>query len=110
MFKGTSKRREQWRPVLDAEVARWSQKSYQQLTAELRDVQAYEVVFDSKSYQVEVQLLENTDKYIHVLVGVDDGSIPASFRPLSSSFIREKLGSNQPIANSEGGTASDEVL
>ena len=48
------------------------------------------VEFEGKKYQVEVQLLENTDKYVHVSVAVDDGSIPASFRPLSSSFIREK--------------------
>jgi hypothetical protein len=27
---------------------------------------------------------------VHVGVDVDDGSVPASFRPLSDSFIREK--------------------
>jgi hypothetical protein len=27
---------------------------------------------------------------VHVCVDVDDGSLPASFRPLSESFIREK--------------------
>jgi hypothetical protein len=35
-------------------------------------------------------MLENTDKYVHVCVDMDDGSIPASFRPLSQSFIRAK--------------------
>jgi len=83
-------RREQWRPVLDAEVKKWSSKSCADLVGALLDVQAYEVEFDGKKYQVEVQLLENTDKYVHVGVDVDDGSIPASFRPLSKSFIREK--------------------
>ena len=41
-------------------------------------------------YQVEVEILENTEKYVHVLVAVDDGSLPAGLLPLSSSFIREK--------------------
>jgi hypothetical protein len=84
------KRREQWRPVLDAEVKKWSTKSCAELVAELPDVQAYEVELEGNKYQVEIQLLENTDKYVHVSVAVDDGSIPASFRPLSSSFVREK--------------------
>lgn len=54
------------------------------------DAEAYQVDFDGKKYTVEVQLLENTDKYVHVGVDVDDGSLPVSFRPLSESFIREK--------------------
>jgi hypothetical protein len=84
------KRREQWRPVLDAEVKKWSAKSCAELLAELENVHCYQVEFESKMHQVEVQMLENTDKYLHVGVDVDDGSIPASFLPLSSSFIREK--------------------
>jgi hypothetical protein len=83
-------RREQWRPVLDTEAKKWSAKSWAELSAELSDVKAYEVELEGRKYQVEVQLLENTDEYAHVNVSVDDGSIPASFRPLSSSFIREK--------------------
>jgi len=83
-------RREQWRPVLDAEVKRWSAISPEQLIRELRDQQVYEVEFDSKTYQVEVELLENTAKYLHVMVAVDDGSVPASIHPLSYSFIRHK--------------------
>ena len=84
------KRREQWRPVLDAEIKRWSSKSCDELVTNLGEVQAYEVEFDGKKYTIEVQLLENTDKYIHVGINVDDGSLPAALRPLSSSFIRQK--------------------
>jgi hypothetical protein len=80
----------QWRPVLEIEVRKWSGKSSDELLAALLEVRAYEVEFDGKRYQVEVQLLENTDQYVHVGVDVDDGSLPASFRPLSDSFIREK--------------------
>ena len=83
-------RREEWRKVLDSEVRRWSTMSYSQLVSELHDLQAYEVEFDSKKYQVEVELLENTEKYLHVMVAVDDGSLPASIRPLIHDFIRQK--------------------
>ena len=84
------KRREEWRPVLDAEVGRWSEKSYEQILSELPEVKAYEIEFAAKQYQVEVELLENTAEYVHVLVSVDDGSLPASFFPLSHTFIRRK--------------------
>jgi hypothetical protein len=53
-------------------------------------LQAYEIEFDSKKYQVEVELLENTEQYLHVMVAVDDGSLPASIRPLTHTFIRPK--------------------
>ena len=101
MTKGSLKRREQWRPVLDAEVERWSGKSCERLTTELADVQAYEVVFNGKNYFVEVELLENTDKYLHVGLSVDDCTIPASFRPLSTSFICKKNNGEKRIANDQ---------
>jgi ribosomal protein L29 len=50
----------EWQKVLDAEVARWSEMSWEQLVTELREVRAYQVELESKRYQVEVQLLENT--------------------------------------------------
>ncbi len=56
----------------------------------LSELHEYEVEFDSKKYQVEVELLENTEKYLHVTVAVDDGTLPASIFPLTASFIREK--------------------
>ena len=83
-------RRKEWQEVLDSEVKRWSAKSCDQLVAELTDVQAYELEFESNRYQVEVELLEKTKTYLHVLVAVDDGSLPASLSPLSHSFIRQK--------------------
>ena len=84
------KRREQWRPVLDAELKRWSAKSSEQLLAELGEVKAYEIEFENKKYQVEVEILENTEKYVHVMVAVDDSTLPAAIFPLNASFIREK--------------------
>ncbi len=84
-------RREEWRKVLDAEVERWSAKRYEQLVTELRELQTYEVEFESKTYQVEVQLLENTADYLNVVVAVDDGSLPASIVPVTHNFICRKL-------------------
>ena len=92
-------RREQWRPILDAELKRWSTKSCDQLAIELTEERVYEVEFEGKNHQVEVTLLENTDKYLHVGVAVDDCSVPASLYPLSSSFIRER--STEIQANSK---------
>ena len=83
-------RREEWQPVLDAEVKRWAAMSAAQLISELSEGKAYEVEFESKNYQVEVEVLENTPEYVNVAVSVDDGSLPASIFPLSDNFIRKK--------------------
>ena len=83
-------RREEWRPVLDAEVKRWSAKTCEQLVAELADMQAYDVEFDSKQYQVEVEIWKNTAQYVNVIVSVDDGSLPDSIAPLTDSIICRK--------------------
>jgi hypothetical protein len=83
-------RRAEWRKVADAETERWSAMSCEQLIAELREVVNYEVVVDSKGYQVEVLLLENTNEYVHVFLGVDDGSLPWSISPATRGFIKRK--------------------
>ena len=83
-------KREEWRKVLDAEVKRWSAMSCSQLVSKLSDLQSYEVELDSKKYQVEVELVEDTEQYLHVMVAVDDGSLPASISPLTDSFILQK--------------------
>lgn len=79
--------REDWRRVLDAEVQSWSALSWDRIVLALRDMQVYEVPSESGTCQVEVQLVENTREYVHVLVSVDDGRLPGSMFPLSESFI-----------------------
>ena len=64
--------------------------SYDQLVSDLRDLQAYEVEFDSKTYQVEVEILEYADNYVHVMVAVDDGSLPVSISPSAHTFICQR--------------------
>ncbi len=83
-------RRDEWRKVLDAERARWSALSAAQLIEQLREGQAYEAEFESKTFQVEIELLENTDEYVYVSLAVDDGSLPWSISPASTSFICRK--------------------
>jgi hypothetical protein len=87
-------RPKEWHSVLDAEVRRWSPMPWEKLVSALRDLHTYEVEFDSKTYQVEVELLENTEKHPHVMVAVDDGRLPASLSPLTQSFVHEKLPPN----------------
>ncbi len=106
MTEGTPNRREEWRPILDAELERWKAMSYEELATELEEEQVYEVERNGKKYQVEVKLLEDTDKYLHVVVSVDDGSLPASLSPLGASFVREKS-SGTAQTNFERLTTSD---
>lgn len=61
--------------------------SCDQLISALPDVQTYEIEFESKKYQIEVELLENTDNYVHVGIAVDNGHFWRAMRPVSSSFI-----------------------
>ncbi len=84
-------RRDEWNRVLAIELERWNAKSWSRLRAELGDGNvAYEVVVDSKTYQVEVDLLEDTEAYLHVSVAVDDGTLPAAIVPSSRTFIVKK--------------------
>jgi hypothetical protein len=83
-------RRQRWQQALDTEIQRWSAMPYQELIAALPDIKVYEVERDGEKYQVEVSLLENTERYLHVAITVDDGSLPASIVPACQSFRREK--------------------
>ena len=83
-------RRQCWQQILDAEVQRLSTMPYQELIAALHDTEVYEVERDGGKYQVEVSILENTERYLQVSVSVDDGSLPASIVPASRNFTRDK--------------------
>jgi len=84
------KRSKQWSKVLDLEVQRWSAMPYEELLSTLNHLQTYEIEMASTKYQVEVEILEKTDQYLHVMVAVDDGSLPASMFPSIRSFISRK--------------------
>lgn len=85
-------RREHCRKVLDAELLRWSGRLWDQIVADLRDSRAYGAVFELKLYEVEVQILEDTDEHVHVMLSVDDGNLAGSILPLSCTFISRNRG------------------
>jgi hypothetical protein len=76
--------------ALSREVEHWSKMPCEQLVSELRDIREYQVEVGANRYQVEVQLLENTERYVHVSVAVDDFSFRRSLVPLSTSFVKQK--------------------
>lgn len=84
-------RREEWRTALQAELKRWSSMSCDEVLTELRTHDVYELVADSKQYQVEVVLLEDKPEYLHISIAIDDGSLPGSMHPESESFICRKV-------------------
>jgi len=57
---------------------------------ELQNRDIYEVVAESRHYQVEAVLLEDAPEYLHVSIAVDDGSLLGSIHPISESFICRK--------------------
>jgi len=85
-------RRQQWQEVLQAEMQRWSALTYDQLLALLRTTTAYQIERGSRTFQVEIEALENTPEYVHVAISVDDGSVPASFVPVTQSFVTTRPG------------------
>lgn len=77
--------------MLESELKKWAELSYAQIVSKLRETEeCYEVEVNSTTYQVEIAILERTDSYLHLSISVDDGSLPASLRPASSSFIVHK--------------------
>ena len=87
-------RRERWKAVLAQEVARWSALTADELSAQSGGDcwDCYIVEMSGEEYQVEVELLEDTADYVHVLVAVDDGTLPDSIKPECESFIRRRQG------------------
>ena len=84
------RKREEWRPILDAELKRWSATPLDEIVEKLRECQCYEVVSGSKKYQVEIEMVENTEAYIHLMLSVDDGSLLHSIFPLTDGLILHK--------------------
>jgi hypothetical protein len=78
------------RAVLEAAVRRWSRIPWDQIVGLLQDSQPYQVTFETRKYQVDVELLENTDAHIGLSVTVNDGASSQSTPPLSQIVIVSK--------------------
>ena len=77
-------------PILEAEVRKWSSKTSDEVIAELREPNCYEVSFGTKKYQCEVQLLQNADAYLRIGIAIDDGTLMGSLDPFGGSFDIKK--------------------
>ncbi|MEQ1672397.1 MAG: hypothetical protein ABL893_16210 [Hyphomicrobium sp.] len=81
------------RKLLSDEILAWSRKSLAFLEMELVKKR---ITFDRGEgenwHQFEVNLLENSEEYIHISIAVDDGSYEFSRFPVSSSFIVHRNG------------------
>jgi hypothetical protein len=87
------------RAHLAKEVKLWSLKTNDQLRQELTDVVAMVRDNGEDSYNLEVQLVEDTPDYVHVCVSVDDGSIfgaPAPANGIVHSHPQSALVSGTP--------------
>ena len=74
------------------EIAReCEQRSYDHWVAADFPV-VFERSFEGTEVQVEVELLESTPAYVHLLVSVDDGGIWAYAPPSESTIIRKDAG------------------
>jgi hypothetical protein len=87
---GTAMTKALWQSVLDAEVRRWSTMPLEELFARLRELDVYEIEFQGKMHQVEVQLLQDTDKHLQIVIAVDDGTLPRSLSPRMQIILRKK--------------------
>jgi hypothetical protein len=83
-------KRAECREVLEAEVAHWSEMHCEQLIEELHEEKVYQILVGLQRFQVEVELVEDTNDYLHVIVSVDDGVLLRSVFPVTSGFITKK--------------------
>jgi len=82
----------QLRVQLELQIDRWCAKSPEELVETLKWPVGYEQGSGDEWRQFEVQLLENTDDYVHVGIAVDNGSEELSRCPLTTSFIVHRDG------------------
>lgn len=86
VWSSSSAKRRQWQPVLEAELKKWQRERPSELRVALGRPVCYEA---AGGLQIEAQIVEETPQFIHVLLSVDDGSLPASLLPLSANFFCE---------------------
>jgi hypothetical protein len=79
-------------PLLKAEVEKWSARTMEDLRKALGKG-PYTDALSKSHFHVEVDLLEDSDDYIHVSVAVCHPDVPWScMHPLSRSFIVHRDG------------------
>jgi hypothetical protein len=77
-------------PILEAEIKEWSAKSCDELLAELSGGSCYPATFGTKTFQCEVQIVENTDAFLRLAILIDDGTEWGALKPFGGDFIVQK--------------------
>lgn len=81
--------KEELKKALIAEKNKYTSKSFEELVKIQKPI-TYQGGIGDNWYQVEVQILEKTEKYVHLSISVDDGRIPKAILPLCEDFILYK--------------------
>ena len=72
--------------ILFKEREKYISKSFEDLS-KITEPIVYECSSGKSCYQVEVQLIEKNEEYIHVSIAIDDKSLIRAIFPFSTSFI-----------------------
>ncbi len=83
--------KEKLKLFLDQERDKFASKTHEELS-KLKDPTVYESGVGDSWNEVEDQVLEKNNQYIHIGISVDDGKFPRAFVPLSTSFLVYKDG------------------
>ena len=91
-----TQRRDRWKSVLRREAELWAALTFEEIVCRLtqRDPYVYDVLLDGCSYQVEVGIVDLNSTSANVVIGVDDGSLPASLVPVTCCLSKRKDGTS----------------
>jgi hypothetical protein len=95
LVKNDSARHKRWEIVANAEIAKWSELSYEQLVSALSSVHCYEVEYEQIRHQIEVEIILLTPECVHVALSADDGCMSSVTR----GFVRHKSGGGEVPQN-----------
>lgn len=73
---------------LAKESAAWRRLSAEQVLLRLQDEETYyETECEGTDFQVEVMLATVTEDFVQILISVDDGTLPRSIIPLTTTEL-----------------------
>lgn len=84
-------RKKELKGALIREKKKYVNQSFEELSNIYSPI-TYECGAGDNWYQVEVQLLEKNENYVHVSISIDDGKLLRTMFPISTSFIVYKDG------------------
>lgn len=81
-------RRKRWTELLNQELEKWRSMPTKELLSKFAsgDHYSYLLVAGSEETQVNVQVIRPEETTAHVIVRVDDGSLPQALVPVTGTF------------------------